>query len=469
LSGLLAGVVTTAIFGAGAIVRASEVRPSALLRQSVVPLRAASRAAMAGLGAALLGLYGVLAGLLIGSLVQGIGIVAFGTVGLVVLGGGMVLLLLALIRIPIGTYTGRLARRSLAHRPLRTAASLAALFTGVFAIALTAGILQSARSQIDTLRIAFGYESVLVAGTLADSSAVSTITSETRTGLQIRRVVSLPVSAIRADSAGVGRAALPAQEIEGRALGTPLVNASIESGRGLERAKEALAPRGSSLKPGDTAVVETSAGPEATFTIVGTYGPTPGGFLTRARGLIVPDTDLIGLGATSAAYLLPVPAPDVEPVAARLSERLPDAAVLTARAVNEYITRAYDGLFVLALALASLSIGGGIVLIANSVGLSLLERRTEWAVLKSIGYTSRRVLGLIASENAVLGLLAGAAGSGFAMLTAYLIGRALDAPLRVPPATAVTVALLCIALAALASLLAARGALNTRPGEALKG
>ncbi|MEM6335958.1 MAG: FtsX-like permease family protein, partial [Bacteroidota bacterium] len=39
LSGLLAGVVTTAIFGAGAIVRASEVRPSALLRQSVVPLR----------------------------------------------------------------------------------------------------------------------------------------------------------------------------------------------------------------------------------------------------------------------------------------------------------------------------------------------------------------------------------------------------------------------------------------------
>ncbi|MEM1272148.1 MAG: ABC transporter permease, partial [Bacteroidota bacterium] len=230
-----------------------------------------------------------------------------------------------------------------------------------------------------------------------------------------------------------------------------------------------LAPRGSSLKPGDTAVVETSAGPEATFTIVGTYGPTPGGFLTRARGLIVPDTDLIGLGATSAAYLLPVPAPDVEPVAARLSERLPDAAVLTARAVNEYITRAYDGLFILALALASLSIGGGIVLIANSVGLSLLERRTEWAVLKSIGYTSRRILGLIASENVVLGLLAGAAGSGLAMLTAYLIGRALDAPLRVPPATAVTVALLCIALAALAALLAARGALNTRPGEALKG
>lgn len=51
---------------------------------------------------------------------------------------------------------------------------------------------------------------------------------------------------------------------------------------------------------------------------------------------------------------------------------------------------------------------------ANTLSMSVRERRTEIGVLKTLGFTSRLVMGLILTEAIVMGLLGGALGIGLA-------------------------------------------------------
>lgn len=53
---------------------------------------------------------------------------------------------------------------------------------------------------------------------------------------------------------------------------------------------------------------------------------------------------------------------------------------------------------------------------ANTMGMSIRERRTEIAVLKTLGFSSRLVLALVLGEAIVIGLVGGALGIGLASL-----------------------------------------------------
>jgi len=56
-------------------------------------------------------------------------------------------------------------------------------------------------------------------------------------------------------------------------------------------------------------------------------------------------------------------------------------------------------------AVASLAMFAGLVLIANTVALALLERRRELGILKAIGHTSRGILGMVLAEQGVLAMI----------------------------------------------------------------
>jgi putative ABC transport system permease protein len=94
----------------------------------------------------------------------------------------------------------------------------------------------------------------------------------------------------------------------------------------------------------------------------------------------------------------------------RLSRELPAAMVLSKGDFNDLVVRAYTSLFMFVAGMAGLAFLAGVVLIANAVGLALVERKREVGILKAIGYTRRHVLATILIENAILGALAGAAG-----------------------------------------------------------
>ena len=62
---------------------------------------------------------------------------------------------------------------------------------------------------------------------------------------------------------------------------------------------------------------------------------------------------------------------------------------------------------------------------ANTMSMAVRERRTEIAVLKTLGFTSGKVMGLILAESLFIGALGGAIGLG---LSAWIIGALPNVP-----------------------------------------
>jgi putative ABC transport system permease protein len=58
---------------------------------------------------------------------------------------------------------------------------------------------------------------------------------------------------------------------------------------------------------------------------------------------------------------------------------------------------------------------------ANTMSMAVRERRTEIAVLKTLGFSSARVMGLIVVEALALGFLGGAVGIGGSQVIMYLL------------------------------------------------
>jgi putative ABC transport system permease protein len=53
-----------------------------------------------------------------------------------------------------------------------------------------------------------------------------------------------------------------------------------------------------------------------------------------------------------------------------------------------------------------------LLVVANTMSIAVRERRTEIAVLKTLGFTSRQVMGLVVAESVLIGVLGGALGVG---------------------------------------------------------
>ncbi len=126
-------------------------------------------------------------------------------------------------------------------------------------------------------------------------------------------------------------------------------------------------------------------------------------------------------------------------------------------------------LITLLVTLAALALFAGIIIIANAVGLAMLERRREQGILKSVGYTSRDVLSGVLIENGVIGGLGGIlAMTLVAVATTVLAKQFFKTDLGLPAPTILGLILLVMAIALVTSTLVAWGAVRVRPLEVLR-
>src|SRR2546423_12009077 len=91
-----------------------------------------------------------------------------------------------------------------------------------------------------------------------------------------------------------------------------------------------------------------------------------------------------------------------------------NATVQNLADIGAYIGQLLNNILDVLIAIASLSLIAGVIIIANAVALAMLERRRELGILKSVGYTSGTVLSEVMIENGVVG----AVGALMAMLLA---------------------------------------------------
>ena len=119
-----------------------------------------------------------------------------------------------------------------------------------------------------------------------------------------------------------------------------------------------------------------------------------------------------------------------------------------------------------------LSLLAAAVIMANTVALSMLERRRQIGILKAVGLKGRRVLNVMLLENTLISLLGGLLGIGLSSLGVMLMTRfGLDVTMLVPTDAlpiAIALVIAAIVIAWVATLLSARAILGERVTNVLR-
>ena len=419
--GVAVGVATAVIFGLHAIARASAVRPSTLLRDLPTPMVWGEAAVLyAALGV----LFSALAAAVMRSVLYGVGVVAAGAVGLALLVALLGAGFFAIVAVPLplpGIVA--LARRNLRRNPLHTLVALVALFCGVFTIGFAGATISNGRDRLEKQALPSHGYNVTVYAAPADAGPVAAALE--RAGVKsVQRFVRSPAAA-RISS---GRSLDALRGVTGLDLGR---TGTVRIVEGAWNKGAALAParlRGEpwKLKTGDAVELSSSRGESARLSIAGFYElQRVSPLMPRVSGLILDEATVLRLGGPAAQvnFTGEVEKGRLDAVARDLARDAPDALVLRAADLVSETQVAVANLFAFVVAVAGLALVAGGVLIANSVGLAMLQRRREMGIFKAIGYSSARILAGIAVEYVLLGLVAGVAGMGAVALSFGIINR----------------------------------------------
>jgi putative ABC transport system permease protein len=265
--------------------------------------------------------------------------------------------------------------------------------------------------------------------------------------------------------------------LDGRPAADATWDLTVSGGKWTGASNDALVPvqlssAPTSLKAGDSLAVSAPNGTRETLQISGFYDtPKVFGSGDALGGVIVPQETATRLGGANTALIYSGHAPvdRIAEVATALGKALPQTSLISQTQLNQAANRIFDGLFTFAVGLAGLALVAGTILIANAVGLAMVERRREMGILKAVGFTASRVLGTLLIENAMLGLLGGALGMVGVGIAIWWINNAQpQANLSLSPLLVLLMIGVSIALAMLSAALVAWRPTHIRPLEVLR-
>ncbi len=414
VGGVAAGAATAVIFGLHAIVKASAVRPSTLLRDLPAPKAWGETVVLiVTLGA----LFSALAAAILGSVLKGIGIVATGFGGLAiliaVLGAGF----FAVVAVPMPLPSlVMLARRNLRRQPMQQLVALVALFCGVFTIGFAAAMISNGRQRFSTQELPRGGYNVAFYAASADAGPVAAMLD--REGVKaVQRFVTAPIDS-----------RIGAREVTGceedRTGTVHVVEGVWRKEPGFALAPVKLRGEPPKLAMGDTVEISSPKGERVRVAITGFYElKRVSPLIPPVAGLVVDPATVLQLGGKAAqvSFTGRVDEKRLDAIAKTLGHEAPDALMLTRPDLSSAMQGELESLFAFVVATAGLALVAGGVLIANSVGLAMLDRRREMGIFKAIGYSSARILAGIAIEYALLGLVSGVAGMGAVALAFKVI------------------------------------------------
>ena len=230
-----------------------------------------------------------------------------------------------------------------------------------------------------------------------------------------------------------------------------------------------FAVAGSPLGGAFGAANEASGAGNVTLRIVGFYTVNP---LKDFRYPILASTSLVhrfGGSAEQLIYTFRIDPNQANAAVGRIDRYVPGTTSLNLTSLSAIVDQILGNLVILLVALASLALFAGIIIIANAVALAMLERRREQGILKSVGYTSRRVLGGVLVENGVIGGLGGVLGMVMVAIATTVLAKTLfKLDLAVPTLTALALIALVTVIALLTAALVAWTAVRVRPLEVLR-
>ena len=206
-----------------------------------------------------------------------------------------------------------------------------------------------------------------------------------------------------------------------------------------------------------------------TVTVVGFYSTPRFSF---RLGSLLGSEDLVstvGGKGTEVAYLMKVSSDQTGNAVRILGRAAPDAFILDITDFAVIINQILNKVITMLLSIAALALLAGIIIIANAVGLAMLERRREVGIFKSVGYTSRTVLGQVLLENGLIGGLGGLLAMALVTLLIFVLSKVVfKTSLGVGVPITLAVVFGTMALAMITAALVAWQATRVRPLEVLR-
>ncbi len=319
----------------------------------------------------------------------------------------------------------KMALRNLGRRRARTVSTMLALFIGVFGLGVIIGLGHDVQSQTtDMLNQNAPYN--LVATTSGQDSNTLRTNLSTIPGVSSYRedpyVTSLPKT-INGQSVQHVMGNNLQEEIgvlsgiEGYNLTQNVPTVSVKKGRNLN-ASDAntnnvlvsgiMASGGwftMGIQPGSTITLASPDGKQLrTVTVVGiisiaTSYENLGKVLAPA-----PVVNALSSGSTATnVFYMNVPPAQMNQALDTLGKIAPNATVQDLTSSATAFLQTLGNILNMLIAIASLSVLAGVVIIANAVALAMLERKRELGIMKSVGYTSGTVLRQILIENSIIG------------------------------------------------------------------
>jgi putative ABC transport system permease protein len=445
IGGVSAGAATALVFGLQTILATSATRPITLLRDLPPHIPPNVAVARLILYALLMTIFGLLVGVVFGSLVQGLGLVFAGILALAVLRVVFWGVLWVTLKLPVPPLPMlRLARRGLNRRKSQTSLAVLALFAGAFAVTFAAMVVYSGQATLIERRgTEDGYNLMIY----TEASTVPEVVEAVRAQGAAQVYTSYPFNATLDGEWTT---------IHGRAADALGSDISLEAGAWAASPDSILL--NSSYREryniGDKITLE-SAEQAQSLIVTGFYSFTAEADtnLAEAPGAAIVTPDLvISLGGARAQVVTQFPVNQLRSVADRLGAVLIDSLVFSKADLNDQLVATYQSLFTFAASMSGLAFVAGAILIANSTGLAVVERRREIGLFKAVGYTSHHVMRLLLSEYSFLGILSGVLGVlGAAMVIAVLRLAQPGMPIEFQP----TIALAMIALTTVIAIISA--------------
>jgi putative ABC transport system permease protein len=426
---------------------------------------------------------------------------AFGVLMLIVLVMGFVVLLL-----PRAWKSAmKMALRNLDRHRARTTTTMLALFVGIFTIGLILVLGQDLRDNVNKV-VATNLNYNIISITSNDDTAKLQVKLGSIPGLsayQRRQLAATAPIAIKGkpvqeilpsnDKAppslnSLGRAGVLyfLSGIEGYDVGNNQFpntkqGLQITSGRNLDasdaQSDHILIPTQLAtleplyLKVGDTV---TLAGIDRksikTVTIVGVYRQNGfGGNLYPILGTVNTVTALSPVGFNQSVFYMKIDPNKLNSAVDVIGNAVPNASILNLANIGDIIGQLLNDLLLTLTTIASLSLLAGVIIIANTVALAMLERRREIGILKSVGYTSRSILSEVLIENGLIG----GTGALMAMLLVTLATSILGTYVfrsNFGVSSVITLALILgsVVLAMITAAAVAWSAVRVRPLEVLR-
>ncbi len=396
----------------------------------------------------------------------------------------------------------RLAFRNAGRQRTRTAATAVALFVGVFAVGLILVLGTDIRSSLNSIITQSTTYNVIAVAPGSDQPALEKAVAGLHPHQQLVSNAALtePVS------------------INGLAF-TKTVTGSARTSRGPEAVALLSAVQGFNVRAGIVPPVKITAGRQLNGTDqasggvlleqrlqqgpyrlrlgdrIGLLDPLAGsarvvevrvvGFYTIVsrnanRGISITTTiapilattrtvNLVGGSAVMQVVEMKFPPDRAQAAATKLRQSVTGAQVISLADFTLIIDRFLNNAILFLTAIASLALLAGIVIIANSVALALLERRREIGIQKAVGQGTRAVFTQVLVETATVAWLGATGGMlAIALVLLPLSKLVIKISLGIPTPLALAIVLGAVLTAVLTAALVAWGPVRVRPLEVLR-